>query len=62
MIITKTPVGTIYQNNDKTISVGLHPVEDEHFVVFKRDGAASKKEFKSKTEALEYVTYLINGE
>ncbi len=62
MIITKTPLGTNYQNNSKTISVVIHPVEDEYFVVFKRDGEASKKEFKSKAEAIEYATYLINGE
>lgn len=62
MIITKTPLGTMYQNNDKTISVMIHPVEDEYFAVFRRDGNASKKEFKSKAEAVEYATYLINGE
>lgn len=62
MIITKTPLGTNFQNNNKTISVVIHPVEDEYFIVFRRDREASKKEFKSKAEAVEYAIYLIYGE
>ena len=63
MIITKTASGRNYQNDSKTFCVELHVLEDDSYLVIKqKDEDTSSRVFKDKTNAIRYITYLINGE
>lgn len=63
MIITKTIGGISYQNNNKTVRVWMCDTIDRHVSVFK-EGYEDKtrKVFKNKLDAIEYIHFLVNGE
>lgn len=63
MIITKTLGGTSYQNNNKSVRVWMCNTIDNQISVFKEGYEdITRKVFKYKTDAVEYIHFLVNGE